>query len=130
MPPIKTKIQIIRSSKGLSSFGFVFIIVGALALFEQDVEVKLLSADGATMMHFDDKPNTEWQNESSFELSQPRLEHREHASQDPQLLSPGQNCACVLKFLESLSINEPVRRKEEDRHLMAAGSSVASRPLV
>ena len=125
-----TKIQIIRSSKGLSSFGFVFIIVGALALFEQDVEVKLLSADGVTMMHFDDKPNTEWQNESSFELSQPRLEHREHASQDPQLLSPGQNCACVLKFLESLSINEPVRRKEEDRHLMAAGSSVASRPLV
>jgi hypothetical protein len=93
--------------------------------------VKLLSCNGGTSTHFDEAPNVAWQNESSFELSHPLPEHREQALQKLQLLSPEQNSACVLKFLESLSMKEPVRRNDDDTHLMAEGSSAAAlTPLV
>jgi len=124
--PIPTKIQTRTLSATPSAFG-VGAIIDALAFGARvhDVTVKLLSSCGVTGMHFDDAPKAALQNESSVELSQPLPEHLEHASHDPQLLSPGQNCACVLKFLESLSMKEPVRRNDDATHLMAAGSSAA-----
>ena len=66
----------------------------------------------------------------THELSQPALEHTEHASHDVHVVSPKQSWPCVAKLRGSGSMYVFLTRKEDETHLTAEGSCTESMPDV